>query len=44
MMVAFCVIGSLVLHLILSAIFRVDNERFLITTTALVSSPPSFLL
>lgn len=40
MMVAFVVLGSLILHLILSAIFRVNVDDFLITTTALVYSPP----
>lgn len=40
LMVAFVVIGSLLLHLILSAIFRVNVDDFLITTTALVYSPP----
>ena len=38
--VAFVVFGSLVLHLILSAIFRVNVDDFLITTTAFVYSPP----
>ncbi|HDZ40581.1 MAG TPA: DUF819 family protein [Bacteroidetes bacterium] len=38
--VAFVVFGSLILHLILSAIFRVNVDDFLITTTALVYSPP----
>jgi uncharacterized membrane protein len=38
--VAFVVFGSLVLHLLLSAIFRVNVDDFLITTTALVYSPP----
>ena len=32
--------GSLILHLILSKIFRVDADNFLITTTAFVFSPP----
>jgi uncharacterized membrane protein len=32
--------GSLLLHLILSKIFRVDADNFLITTTAFVFSPP----
>jgi uncharacterized membrane protein len=32
--------GSLVLHLILSKIFKVDADNFLITTTAFVFSPP----
>jgi len=38
--VAFVVFGSLLLHLLLSAIFRVNVDDFLITTTALVYSPP----
>ena len=38
--VAFVVFGSLILHLLLSAIFRVNVDDFLITTTALVYSPP----
>ena len=38
--VAFVVLGSLFLHLILSIIFRVNVDDFLITTTALVYSPP----
>ncbi|MEE4116194.1 MAG: DUF819 family protein [Marinilabiliaceae bacterium] len=40
MMVAFVVFGSLILHLILAAIFKVNVDDFLITTTALVYSPP----
>jgi uncharacterized membrane protein len=32
--------GSLLLHLILSKIFRVDADNYLITTTAFVFSPP----
>jgi uncharacterized membrane protein len=32
--------GSLALHLILSKIFKVDADNFLITTTAFVFSPP----
>lgn len=40
LMVTFVVIGSLVLHLILAAIFRINTDDFLITTTALVYSPP----
>jgi uncharacterized membrane protein len=32
--------GSLILHLILSKIFRVDADNYLITTTAFVFSPP----
>lgn len=38
--VAFVVLGSLFFHLILSMIFRVNVDDFLITTTALVYSPP----
>ena len=38
--VAFVVFGSLIIHLILAAIFRVNVDDFLITTTALVYSPP----
>jgi uncharacterized membrane protein len=40
LMVAFIVFGSLILHLILAAIFKVNVDDFLITTTALVYSPP----
>ena len=40
LMVAFVVFGSLILHLILAAIFRINVDDFLITTTALVYSPP----
>jgi uncharacterized membrane protein len=32
--------GSLILHLVLSRIFKVDADNFLITTTAFVFSPP----
>lgn len=38
--VAFVVFGSLILHLLLAWIFRVNVDDFLITTTALVYSPP----
>ncbi len=38
--VTWCYFGSLVLHLILSVIFRVDADNYLITTTAFVFSPP----
>lgn len=40
LMVAFVVVGSLLLHLLLSVIFRINVDDFLITTTALVYSPP----
>jgi uncharacterized membrane protein len=32
--------GSMILHLILSMIFKVDTDNYLITTTALIYSPP----
>lgn len=38
--VAWCYFGSLVLHLLLSKIFKVDADNYLITTTAFVFSPP----
>lgn len=38
--VTWCYFGSLFLHLLLSAIFRVDADNYLITTTAFVFSPP----
>ena len=38
--VAIAVYGSLVLHLLLSAIFRIDTDTTIITATALVFSPP----
>jgi uncharacterized membrane protein len=38
--VTWCYFGSLVLHLLLSVIFRVDADNYLITTTAFVFSPP----
>ena len=40
LMVAFIVFGSLILHLTLAAIFKINTDDFLITTTALVYSPP----
>jgi uncharacterized membrane protein len=38
--VTYAYFGSLVLHLILSWIFRVDADDFLVTTTGFVYSPP----
>jgi len=38
--VTWCYFGSLLLHLILSVIFRIDADNYLITTTAFVFSPP----
>jgi len=32
--------GSLLLHLILAKIFRIDSDNFLITATAYIFSPP----
>jgi uncharacterized membrane protein len=40
MYISWSYFGSLILHLILSKIFRVDADNYLITTTALVFSPP----
>jgi uncharacterized membrane protein len=38
--ISYAYFGSLILHLLLSKIFRVNADDFLITTTALVFSPP----
>ena len=38
--ISWCYFGSLILHLILSKIFRVNADDFLITTTAFIFSPP----
>ncbi len=38
--ITWCYFGSLLLHLLLSVIFRVDADNYLITTTAFVFSPP----
>ncbi|MFO7574204.1 MAG: DUF819 family protein [Bacteroidales bacterium] len=38
--VLYAYFGSMLLHLLLSIIFRVDTDNFLITTTALIYSPP----
>jgi len=38
--ISYAYFGSLILHLILSKIFRVNADDFLITTTAFVFSPP----
>jgi uncharacterized membrane protein len=40
MFVTWAYFGSLFLHLLLSKIFKVDADNFLITTTAFVFSPP----
>jgi uncharacterized membrane protein len=38
--ISWCYFGSLILHLILAKIFRVDADNFLITATAFIFSPP----
>jgi uncharacterized membrane protein len=38
--ISWCYFGSLVLHLILAKIFKVDADNFLITATAFIFSPP----
>jgi uncharacterized membrane protein len=38
--ISYAYFGSLLLHLLLSKIFRVNADDYLITTTALVFSPP----
>jgi uncharacterized membrane protein len=38
--ISWCYFGSLFLHLILAKIFRIDADNFLITSTALIFSPP----
>lgn len=38
--ITWCYFGSLLLHLILARIFRIDADNFLITSTALIFSPP----
>lgn len=38
--ISYAYFGSLILHLILSKIFRVNADDFLITTTAFIFSPP----
>jgi uncharacterized membrane protein len=40
MFITWCYFGSLILHLILARIFRVDADNFLITATAFIFSPP----
>lgn len=38
--ISWCYFGSLVLHIILARIFRIDADNFLITATAFIFSPP----
>jgi uncharacterized membrane protein len=40
MFITWCYFGSLILHLILARIFRVDSDNFLITSAAYIFSPP----
>lgn len=38
--ISWCYWGSLILHLILARIFRIDSDNFLITSAAFIFSPP----
>ncbi len=38
--ISWCYFGSLILHLILAKIFRIDSDNFIITSVALIFSPP----
>jgi uncharacterized membrane protein len=38
--ISWCYFGSLVLHIILAKIFRIDADNFLITSAAFIFSPP----
>jgi uncharacterized membrane protein len=38
--ISWCYFGSLILHIILAWIFRIDADNFLITATAYIFSPP----
>jgi uncharacterized membrane protein len=38
--ITWCYFGSLILHIILAKIFRIDADNFLITATAYIFSPP----
>jgi uncharacterized membrane protein len=40
MFITWCYFGSLILHLILAKIFRIDADNFLITAAAFIFSPP----
>lgn len=40
MFISWCYFGSLLLHLLLAKLFRVDADNFLITSTALIFSAP----
>jgi len=38
--ISWCYFGSMLLHLILAKIFRIDSDNFIITSVALIFSPP----
>ena len=38
--ITWCYFGSLILHIILAKIFRIDSDNFLITSAAFIFSPP----
>lgn len=38
--VAFAIFGSMLLHILLSKLFKVDVDTFMITSTAMICSPP----
>ena len=38
--ITWCYFGSLILHIILAKIFRIDADNFLITSAAFIFSPP----
>jgi uncharacterized membrane protein len=40
LLITYSYFGSMLLHLLLSVIFKVDTDNYLITTTALIYSPP----
>lgn len=40
MFITWCYFGSLILHIILAKIFRIDADNFLITSAAFIFSPP----
>jgi len=40
MFITWCYFGSLILHIILAKIFKIDSDNFLITSAAFIFSPP----
>jgi len=38
--ITYVIFGSLILHIIISSIFRVDSDTVMVTSTALICSPP----